>query len=70
MQQQQDPPRSGTRVRLAGSSRHAPDPQCQGCQRRMSVKQVSPVLFASEMDDVIYRCDGCGAETKRTVKRS
>ena len=36
----------------------------------MTVKQVTPVLFASGMDDVVYGCEDCGTEAKRTVKRS
>jgi hypothetical protein len=36
----------------------------------MGVKQVAPLLFASDMDEVIYGCDTCGTETKRTVKRT
>jgi hypothetical protein len=36
----------------------------------MTVKQVAPVLFASNMDDVIYGCASCGTEAKRTVKRA
>ena len=36
----------------------------------MTVKQVAPVLFASNLDDVIYGCEKCGTEAKRTVKRA
>ena len=36
----------------------------------MTVKQVSPLLFASNMDDVVYGCEDCGTEIKRTVKRA
>ena len=36
----------------------------------MTVKQVTPVLFASDLDDVIYGCETCGTEVKRTVKRA
>ena len=35
----------------------------------MNVKQVTPVMFASGIDDVIYGCDECGTEVKRSVKR-
>jgi hypothetical protein len=35
----------------------------------MTVKSVTPVLFASGLDDVVYGCEDCGTETKRTVKR-
>jgi hypothetical protein len=46
------------------------NPKCQTCQRRMTVKQVTPVLFASGIDDVIFGCEDCGTEVKRTVKRT
>ena len=36
----------------------------------MAVKQVTPVLFASEFDDMIFGCEKCGTEAKRTVKRA
>jgi hypothetical protein len=36
----------------------------------MGVKQVAPLLFASDLDEVIYGCDTCGTEAKRTVKRT
>jgi transcription elongation factor Elf1 len=45
-------------------------PNCPNCRRRMTVKQVAPLLFASVLDDVVFGCDECGTETKRTVKRS
>jgi hypothetical protein len=35
----------------------------------MTVKQISPLLFASDLDDVVYGCDKCGTEAKRTVRR-
>jgi hypothetical protein len=44
-------------------------PYCPQCQRRMIVKQVSPVLFASDFDDIVFGCDECGTEAKRSVKR-
>ena len=46
------------------------NPDCPQCNREMTVKQVSPVLFATDLDDVIYGCAACGAELKRTVKRT
>jgi len=44
-------------------------PTCPKCRRRMTVKQVAPVMFAADVDDVVFGCDECGTETKRTVKR-
>lgn len=45
-------------------------PACPKCRRRMTVKQVMPVLFASGIDDVMFGCEDCGTEIKRTVKRA
>ena len=45
-------------------------PACPKCQGRMAVKQVSPVLFASGIDDVTYSCEACGTEIKCSVKRA
>ena len=59
------PPRSG-----GVQSSQNKTPACPQCDRRMGVKQVAPLLFASDMDEVIYGCDTCGTETKRTVKRT
>jgi hypothetical protein len=28
------------------------------------------VLFASGLDDVVYGCEKCGTEAKRTIKRT
>jgi hypothetical protein len=36
----------------------------------MTVKQVTPVLFASNLDDVTYGRETCGTEAKRTVTRA
>jgi RNase P subunit RPR2 len=44
-------------------------PACPKCQRPMTVKQVMPVLFASDIDDMVFGCAECGTEMKRTVKR-
>jgi hypothetical protein len=46
-----------------------PPPDCPGCNRPMTLRQVSPVLSASDIDDAVYGCAACGAETKRSVKR-
>ena len=50
----------------AGKVEH---PHCPQCQRSMTVKQVMPVLFASDLDDMVYGCEDCGTEVKRTIKR-
>ena len=46
------------------------NPPCPTCERRMVVRQVAPVLFASGLDDVVYGCEKCGTEAKRTIKRT
>ena len=61
------PPRfGGPDARPTRASR----PLCPQCQRRMTVKQMSPVLFASDLDDVVYGCEECATEAKRTIKRA
>ena len=66
---QEIPPSGGRRRDPAGRKSEPTIPDCPQCQRRMTVKQVTPVLFASDLDDVIYGCETCGTEAKRTVKR-
>ena len=39
-------------------------PDCPRCKTQMALKQVSPMLFASDIDEMHYRCDGCGTEIK------
>lgn len=60
------PPRSGGPVKPPKPK----NPTCPKCRRQMTVKQVTPVLFASAMDDVVYGCEECGTEAKRTIKRA
>jgi RNase P subunit RPR2 len=64
MSMQEMPPSGRSGVPAKGKN-----PICPQCRHRMTVKQVAPVLFASEMDDIVYGCEECGTETKRTVKR-
>jgi hypothetical protein len=65
MSMQESTMRIGTGTR-AGGAKH---PECPQCHRGMTVKQVTPVLFASDMDDMVYGCEDCGTEVKRTIKR-
>jgi hypothetical protein len=71
-QEQQGPSSGGMPPRSGGPlpSRSSKNPPCPTCERRTTVKQVTPLLFASELDDVIYGCEECGTEVKRTVKRT
>jgi DNA-directed RNA polymerase subunit RPC12/RpoP len=70
MSAQESPSGGGMPPRPGGPQAPNKPPACPQCQRRMSVKQVAPVLFASALDDVIYGCDKCGTEVKRTFKRT
>jgi DNA-directed RNA polymerase subunit RPC12/RpoP len=60
------PPGSGDPTNPLGPE----NPPCPTCERRMVVRQVMPVLFASGLDDVVYGCEKCGTEAKRTIKRT
>jgi type II secretory ATPase GspE/PulE/Tfp pilus assembly ATPase PilB-like protein len=42
---------------------------CPNCKGEMTISEVTPVLFADDLEDVIYRCKGCRSEMKRTFKR-
>ena len=59
--------RVGAALRLKSGKKY---PSCPKCRRRMTVKQVAPVLFAADVDDIVFGCEDCGTEVKRTVKRS
>ena len=67
---QETPPSGRSPPRVSKPKGPADPPECPQCNRGMTVKQVTPVLFASELDDVTYGCEKCGTETKRTVKRT
>jgi RNase P subunit RPR2 len=71
-QHQQDPTSSGTPPPAGGPTKPSKlkKPACPKCQRSMTVKQVAPVLFASGLDDVVFGCEDCGTEEKRTVRRT
>jgi hypothetical protein len=42
---------------------------CSTCKGEMTVTEVAPILFTENLEDVTYRCKGCGSELKRTFKR-
>ena len=42
---------------------------CPACGQRTVLRQVAAGLFASGLDEVIYGCEKCGTEVKRTIKR-
>jgi hypothetical protein len=66
---QESPPSGRSPPRPSGRKTSTAIPDCPQCERRMTVKQVTPVLFASNLDDVTYGCETCATEAKRTVKR-
>jgi hypothetical protein len=70
-QHQQDPASGGMPPPTGGSAKplKSKNPACPKCRRRMTVRQVTPVLFASGIDDVIFGCEDCGTKQKRTVRR-
>ena len=70
MSMQERPPSGRSPPRSGGPKRPPTIPICPQCQGMMVVKQVAPVLFASNLDDVVYGCEKCGTEAKRTVKRA
>jgi hypothetical protein len=44
-------------------------PACPQCRNAMRIRLVEPVMFAGDLDDMTYRCEACGTEAKRTVRR-
>jgi hypothetical protein len=34
----------------------------------MSIKSITPAMFAPELEDITHACDHCGSELVRTVK--
>jgi RNase P subunit RPR2 len=68
MPTEQGPPSGRSPPRFGGIAKppRPKNPICPQCKRRMTIKRVTPILFASGMDDVVYGCDDCGTETKRT----
>jgi hypothetical protein len=36
----------------------------------MSIKSITPAMFAPELEDITHACDHCGSELVRTVKGS
>lgn len=71
-QQQQGSSSSGMSPCSGGAANPSglENPPCPTCQRRMVIRQVAPVLLASGLDDIVYGCEKCGTEIKRTVKRT
>jgi type II secretory ATPase GspE/PulE/Tfp pilus assembly ATPase PilB-like protein len=42
---------------------------CPNCKGRMTVTEVTPILFTDDLEDVTYKCIGCRSEMRRTFKR-
>ena len=62
---QEAPPSGRSPPRTGRSKSQVAHPECPKCSRRMTVKQVIPVLFAPNVDDIVYGCEDCGTEIKR-----
>jgi DNA-directed RNA polymerase subunit RPC12/RpoP len=45
-------------------------PDCPRCRGRMTVKQLSPALSASNVDEVVYGCARCDTELMRDIRRT
>ena len=45
-----------------------PTVTCPGCKRPMTPSPPLPVSEDTELCDVTYTCEGCGATTTRTIK--
>ena len=45
-------------------------PDCPQCHGTMTVRQLSPAVSASDVDEVVYGCARCGTELKRDIKRT
>ena len=59
---------------MSSDTNHAPPravapPVCPQCQSAMRLRTVEPVMFARDVDDMTYRCEACGTESKRAIKR-
>jgi DNA-directed RNA polymerase subunit RPC12/RpoP len=42
--------------------------RCPGCTAAMTVMSREPVPDTDGLVDIVYRCEICGTETRRTVK--
>jgi hypothetical protein len=42
---------------------------CPNCTGKMTIAEVTPILFADGLENVTYRCKACRLEIKRTFKR-
>jgi hypothetical protein len=47
----------------------AKHPDCPQCRQRLAIKHLAPLMFARDIDEIVYGCNECGTELKRTVKR-
>jgi hypothetical protein len=66
LHQASQPTRRSAAKRTGGSEKL----KCPKCQRPMTLKQVTPLLFTASMDEMVYGCEDCGTKTKRTMKRA
>jgi hypothetical protein len=45
-----------------------PKVQCPGCVIPMTLMDLQPIMFTSQLYRGTYRCERCGTETKREFK--
>jgi hypothetical protein len=43
---------------------------CPNCLMRMAYRSVKPLAQDLELQDIVYECNGCGAELVRTLHGS
>ena len=41
---------------------------CPNCHGQMTIVAITPLLFTTSQDTVIYRCKDCNSEIKRTFE--
>jgi hypothetical protein len=45
-------------------------PFCAHCDIPMKIKTITPTMFAQTVDEIVYCCPACEAETKKSIKRT
>ena len=60
---------------FVASNDHGPStatayPDCPQCRGKMTVRQLSPAVSASNVDEVVYGCARCDTELKRDIRRN
>jgi hypothetical protein len=59
-----------SQLRDAGSRSRAPvRVLCPGCDEEMAETECHAIMFSRGLVQAMYRCENCGTETTRTLKR-